>query len=159
MNHNEAAHQAGMIVADIARRFDLADGAINKACVMPDRLPVVLRHVWAKWASGEHAAALLDGFDPPPLPYPMAARGIFWLGFYSQTANREMPPPEFPARLKSLREAKSLTVQELAESAGLSRQQVHNLENPAPGRPSVPSWPTVQALAEALGVSTDAFRS
>lgn len=70
-----------------------------------------------------------------------------------------MTPDSFAAILRRFREAKNLTVQELAESAGLSRQQVHNLENPAPGRPSVPSWPTVQALAEALGVTTDAFRS
>lgn len=62
--------------------------------------------------------------------------------------------PAFPDRLRALRESAGLTVAELAEAAGLTRQAVHNYE----AGDRRPTWQAVQKLAEALGVSTDAFR-
>ncbi len=47
-----------------------------------------------------------------------------------------------------------MTVDELAQAAGLTRQAVHNYES---GNRS-PTWAAVQKLAEALNVTTDTFR-
>jgi transcriptional regulator with XRE-family HTH domain len=63
-------------------------------------------------------------------------------------------PDQFPAVLRSLRERANITVAELAEAAGLTRQAVHNYESGA----RCPTWDAVQKLAEALSVSTDALR-
>jgi transcriptional regulator with XRE-family HTH domain len=60
----------------------------------------------------------------------------------------------FPTVLIRLRESAGLTVAELAEAAGLTRQAVHNYESGA----RRPTWDAVQKLAAALGVSTDVFR-
>lgn len=60
----------------------------------------------------------------------------------------------FSARLRSLMAAQSLSAPELAARAGLTRQTVHNLLNGG-----VPSWPTVQKVAEGLGCPTDALKS
>jgi transcriptional regulator with XRE-family HTH domain len=60
----------------------------------------------------------------------------------------------FGARLKALREAEGLTLQELADKAGMHLQGVYKLEA---GERS-PSWDSVQALARALGVSCEAFQ-
>lgn len=65
-----------------------------------------------------------------------------------------MPDSTFAARLRQLRERAALSVADLAEAAGLGRDAVYKLER---GQ-SVPTWPTVQALAAALGVSTEALR-
>jgi transcriptional regulator with XRE-family HTH domain len=70
------------------------------------------------------------------------------------TAQQELAKA-FGRRLTELREAKGLNKQELAESAGLPRPHVSKLE----GGTLLPNWPTVCALAEALGVSVEAFRS
>jgi transcriptional regulator with XRE-family HTH domain len=64
-------------------------------------------------------------------------------------------PPDFGPRLKALREKAGLSGAQLAEKAGTSRQQVHQLER----GDYRPSWDMVQALAAALGVPTDTFRS
>ncbi len=61
----------------------------------------------------------------------------------------------FPARLRVLREAAGLSVSDLAAKANLNRDAVYKLER----GDSKPTWGTVQALAAALGVSTDEFRS
>lgn len=61
----------------------------------------------------------------------------------------------FATRLKAIREAANLTITDLAESAGLSRQTIYNYE----GGVGEPTWAVVQKLAEVLGVSTDAFRA
>lgn len=60
----------------------------------------------------------------------------------------------FAATLKSLREAAGLTLADLGDAAGLSRQRVHQLE----AGTHRPSWAEVQALAAALDVSTEVFR-
>ena len=60
----------------------------------------------------------------------------------------------FARRLADLRTAAGLTAAQLADRAGLSRQAVWRLEE---GRRE-PSWASVVALAEALGVSTERFR-
>jgi transcriptional regulator with XRE-family HTH domain len=56
----------------------------------------------------------------------------------------------FGERLKALREAKGWTQGELAERAGTKTNSVSRLEL---GR-YVPTWPTVLALAKALGLSS-----
>ena len=60
----------------------------------------------------------------------------------------------FASRLKAVRLAAHLTITDLAESAGLSRQTIYNYE----GGVGEPTWAIVQKLAECLGVSTEAFR-
>ena len=59
----------------------------------------------------------------------------------------------FAGRLKELREAKGLGQQELADLAGMKLGGVQNLEQ---GR-TMPSWKSVVALCNALGVACDAF--
>ena len=59
----------------------------------------------------------------------------------------------FNQRLKELREAAGLTQAQLAERAGLHRMGGAKLEQ---GQRE-PAWPTLQALASALGVGVDAF--
>jgi transcriptional regulator with XRE-family HTH domain len=61
--------------------------------------------------------------------------------------------PHFGPRLRSLREARRLTVQDLAEAAGVSRPTVYDLE----AGTRTPTWPTVLALADALDVTPDHF--
>jgi transcriptional regulator with XRE-family HTH domain len=60
----------------------------------------------------------------------------------------------FGERLKELRESAGLSQDGLAHQAGLSTSTVAKVE-----RLDIdPSWSTVQALARALGVSTEALR-
>jgi DNA-binding XRE family transcriptional regulator len=148
----QAAYRAGAIVAELEARFGLTTGAVNNACTLPNRLPVVLRHVWAKGVGTPVVADLLDGFDPPDAVY-AAEQGTFWIGYYHQKIARELPP-DFPARLKSLREKAGLTVAALARSTGLSRAGLYKLESGE----SRPSWDVVQKIAAALSVPTDTFR-
>jgi len=75
-----------MIVAELDSKFGLTAGAVSNACTLPDRLPVVLRHVWPHAVADRAVAALLDGFDPPAVPYAAAERGAFWTGFYHRKA-------------------------------------------------------------------------
>src|SRR5947209_7682992 len=60
---------------------------------------------------------------------------------------------EFKDKLKSLREQKGWTQQQLAEASGLGQRSVSNLEQ---GR-NKPTWESVLALARALGVSCEDF--
>jgi transcriptional regulator with XRE-family HTH domain len=60
----------------------------------------------------------------------------------------------FAGRLTALREGAGLSQYEVSKRSGLPRQTVSRLEMGS----SVPSWPTVQALARALGVSCVAFQ-
>ena len=60
----------------------------------------------------------------------------------------------FARRLRELREQAGLTQQQLGERAGMHKLTVAKLEQGI----REPSWATVQALADALGVSCDAFR-
>jgi transcriptional regulator with XRE-family HTH domain len=60
---------------------------------------------------------------------------------------------EFAAMLRELREKAGLTQQALAGRAGLSLSYVAKLEQ---GK-ATPSWPTVKALAKALGTTCAAF--
>ncbi len=62
----------------------------------------------------------------------------------------------FGERLKTLRTAKGLTQEGLARAADLSSATVAKLEHV---KGMDPSWSTVVKLADALNVSTDAFRS
>ncbi len=72
-------------------------------------------------------------------------------------ANSDQPEtlPPFALRLKALREAAGLTQSQLAERSGLHLGAVFKLEQ---GKRE-PSWATVQALCDALGVSSEEFRT
>jgi transcriptional regulator with XRE-family HTH domain len=59
----------------------------------------------------------------------------------------------FSSRLQSLREAVGMSQYQLAKRTGLTRQTLSRLEMGV----SVPSWPTVQLLAAALGVDCTSF--
>jgi transcriptional regulator with XRE-family HTH domain len=59
----------------------------------------------------------------------------------------------FAERLRSLRETAGLSQYALSRQAGLSKQALSHLELGI----REPTWQTVQLLAVALGVSTDAF--
>lgn len=61
---------------------------------------------------------------------------------------------DFGSLLKGYRESAAMTLADLGDAAGLSRQRVHQLE----AGTHRPRWDEVQALADALGVSTDTFR-
>lgn len=62
--------------------------------------------------------------------------------------------PRFAARLRELREQAGLSQKDLADKAGLSQAAVAHLEQ---GR-NEPTWSSVLALADALGVPVEAFR-
>ncbi|MHB1422106.1 MAG: helix-turn-helix transcriptional regulator [Gemmataceae bacterium] len=62
----------------------------------------------------------------------------------------------FSTRLRELREKAELTQEGLARLANLSTATIVKLERES--KEQDPSWSTVQALADALGVSTEAFR-
>jgi transcriptional regulator with XRE-family HTH domain len=59
----------------------------------------------------------------------------------------------FGPRLQELRTAKGWTQQQLADAAGLAVGVVRKLER----RENKPTWETALALADALGVSCEAF--
>lgn len=59
----------------------------------------------------------------------------------------------FAQRLKELREAAGMTQQALADKAGLHRFGLAKLEQGV----AEPHWPTVLAIAKALGVTPAAF--
>jgi transcriptional regulator with XRE-family HTH domain len=61
----------------------------------------------------------------------------------------------FAEKLRHLREAAGLTQTQLAEKAGMHRQGIAKLERGE----REPTWATVQALADALGVSCDVLRT
>jgi transcriptional regulator with XRE-family HTH domain len=61
----------------------------------------------------------------------------------------------FGERLRELRQEAGLTQKQLAEEAGLTVWAITDLEQ---GGRQHPRWDTVVALADALGVSCDAFR-
>lgn len=59
----------------------------------------------------------------------------------------------FARILADLMDEKPIEPSQLADAAGLTRQAVHKLLNG-----SAPTWDTVQRLADAIGVPTEAFR-
>jgi transcriptional regulator with XRE-family HTH domain len=63
--------------------------------------------------------------------------------------------PTFGQRLKELREAAGLSQGNLADKAGINRQDISKYEC---GR-RLPTWPAVQAIAVALGVSCAYFET
>ncbi len=62
----------------------------------------------------------------------------------------------FSTRLRELRERAGLTQEGLARLANVSVATIAKLERESKGQD--PSWSTVLALADALGVSTEEFR-
>lgn len=67
---------------------------------------------------------------------------------------KKSPSETFPAILARLRTAAGLSIPDLARSSGLSDDVLRQYET---GKRS-PTWSSVQAIATALGVPTDAFR-
>lgn len=61
--------------------------------------------------------------------------------------------PPFARRLCALRAAAGLTVYELAKRSGIGQSAIAKLERGE----SIPKWPTVEALAAALGVTPNDF--
>lgn len=59
----------------------------------------------------------------------------------------------FGARLKSLREERGMTQQQLADAAGMNKFGLAKLEQGV----TEPYWPTVLKLAKALNVTCEAF--
>jgi DNA-binding XRE family transcriptional regulator len=72
---------------------------------------------------------------------------------HSRDGDRAVAEQTFGARLKQLREEAGLTQQQLADLAEMNRFSVAKLEQDLYS----PSWPTVQALAKALGTTCTAF--
>ena len=64
-----------------------------------------------------------------------------------------MNPDWFADRLKELREGAGLSQQALADKSGMTREGIAQLET----RRRKPSWESVVALCQALGVGCDAF--
>ena len=60
----------------------------------------------------------------------------------------------FQARLTALRTAAGLSIPDLARASGLSDDVLRQYEKGTRG----PSWESVQMIAKALAVPTDAFR-
>ena len=58
----------------------------------------------------------------------------------------------FGARIKELRTAKGLTLDQLAQATGSAKSYIWELENKKPPRPSVDK---LSAIAQALGVTVD----
>jgi DNA-binding XRE family transcriptional regulator len=79
---------------------------------------------------------------------PAGLVGIYPVGY---TASMDTT---FPTRLRQLREAAKLTQQELADRAGLHRVAIARYE----AGDRAPTYAALCALADALGVPTDAFR-
>ena len=61
---------------------------------------------------------------------------------------------QFGARLKQFRQAKGWNQRQLAERANMHQVSISQIEHAL----REPTWTTVLALANALGVSCDAFR-
>lgn len=55
-------------------------------------------------------------------------------------------------RIKEVREEKKMSVAELAEKSGISRQQIYNLES---DKENDPKLSTLLKIAEAMGVTLD----
>ncbi len=68
---------------------------------------------------------------------------------------KQRPVSVFGQRLRELREAAGLTQQQLGERAGMAYQTIAKYEHGA----SIPMWPIVERLADALDVHTDEFRA
>ncbi|MWV44592.1 helix-turn-helix domain-containing protein [Paenibacillus sp. HJL G12] len=63
---------------------------------------------------------------------------------------------EFGVLLKQIREQKGLTINQLAEAAGISNSQISRMEN---GLRGIPKAPTIRKLADALDASYGEFMS
>lgn len=157
MTPAQAAYRAGCIVCEVEARF-ARDGHLTPTTLvncsrLPFRVPVFLRHLWPKAVKEPAVLALLDGWECPDRPFADAERGPFWIGYYHQKVARTLPSG-VGGRIKALREQAGLSVADLADRVGLSRQQVYNLEADV----HKPSWDVVQRVADVFGVSTETFR-
>lgn len=81
-----------------------------------------------------------------------AARDAPEYGFSIDKADHSSA--DFPARLAALRTAAGLSIPDLARASGLSDDVLRQYEKGT----RAPTWESVQKIAVALGVPTDAFR-
>ena len=65
-----------------------------------------------------------------------------------------MSAESFPAKLAAIRTAAGLSIPDLARASGLSDDVLRQYEKGTRG----PTWESVQKIAVALAVPTDAFR-
>lgn len=156
--HAQAAYLAGAIVCEIeARGYAGADGfspaAMGNISRWVAKMPVYARHCWAKAATDPVISQMMGEFDPPENSTPTAEQSCFWVGYYHQKIARELPA-DLPAKLSALRTAAGLSVPDLARASGLSDDVLRQYESGA----RRPTWDSVQKLATAMGVPTDAFR-
>jgi DNA-binding XRE family transcriptional regulator len=156
-----AFHLAGRITAAVEDKFagpaGLTTSQVNACQTHPRHLPAALVRYQSQMAADPDVAAMVASLAPAavgPGDVGHMGRAAFWFGFYHQKAVGDLPA-DFARRLQALREKAGLSREQLATAAGLTRQGVNDLET---GATRAPSWPTVQKLAAALGVSTDALR-
>lgn len=153
----QSAYRAGCIAREVQERFvsekKLSPETLRAVARLPHALPVHFRHLWAKVLKVPEIVELLDGFDPPEGPIDEIAQCSFWGGWYHQEVARNLPAG-FGCKLKTLRESRNLTLADIGEQIGSSRQRVHQLE----AGTHRPRWDEVQELAKVLGISTEAFR-
>jgi DNA-binding XRE family transcriptional regulator len=88
-----------------------------------------------------------------PTTVPNFPGGCFGESVRVGSEGEDVSAEHFPGRLKELRWQKGLTQQQFADAARVAKATVADLEQ---GR-YAPSWPTVVALAGALGVDCLAF--
>jgi transcriptional regulator with XRE-family HTH domain len=69
-------------------------------------------------------------------------------------AKRKTEPSSFGRKLREIREAAKLSQTDLGDMAGMAYQAIARYERGA----VEPTWPAVVKIAEALGVTADAFR-
>lgn len=120
---------------------------------LPDAAdPAFDRYVEASGQADSAACALARVYDALPDLFTDAARDDKDQSY--RLAPGDPAPAGFAPRLAALRESAGLSLADLGDAAGLSRQRVHQLE----AGTHRPSWAEVQALAAALDVSTEVFR-
>lgn len=73
----------------------------------------------------------------------------------NQLVAKDRSESVFGRRLRELREAKGLSLRDLADLTGIAHQTIRKYEM----GDNVPNWETVEKLADALAVSTEEFRN
>ena len=124
-----AAHDALWKTSDKARVVRLLTQTVSGSSAAEGDRVAVLAHIAEDWQTARNLASL-------------ASSATCWSG------------GPFGDSLRRLREERNLSREQLAESAGLTRQAIHLYESGE----RRPTWDAVQALAKALNVPTDAFR-
>lgn len=158
-----AAYQCGRLVSEIEQRFYEPSDMIHPSHLTimagrPSLIPQMLQRVWGEAMAVPEIADILNELGgvegiPSGLLGPLKQNG-FWLGYSHQKASRRIEPADFSEKLRQERESRSLTVVQVAEMLGVSRQHVYDLER---GK-TKPSWHLVQLLADSFGTTLEFWR-